>query len=72
MALTKTTEKLAYNAGKGKGTLTITDGSLKATVTLFGQYVAAGFHLAKDSAGGTVITYSTPPARIAELAVPRQ
>jgi hypothetical protein len=46
------------NAAKTSGTLTITSGSLKATVTLLGQYVAAGFHLASDGAGGTAITYA--------------
>jgi len=33
------------------GTLTITDGTMKVTVTLLGQYVAAGFHKAGDGAG---------------------
>jgi len=46
------------NAGKTQGTLTITDGGLSATVTLFGNYIAAGFHLANDGAGGTAVTYS--------------
>ena len=57
----KPTEKLTYVAanGKAQGTLTITDGAFKASVTLFGQYVAAGFHLATDHAGGTAITYPT-------------
>ena len=70
----KATEKLTFveNAAKTQGVLTITDGALKATVTLFGQYVAAGFHLAKDSATGTAITYAQPPAHVAELAVLRE
>jgi len=52
--------KLSFteNAGKTQGTLTITDGALTATLTLFGNYVAAGFHLANDGAGGTAVTYS--------------
>lgn len=59
-------EKLTYVQGTGKGTLTITDGALKATVTLFGQYAAAGFHLAKAGAG-TAITYSATTSAHAEI-----
>jgi len=45
----------------------VTDGALKATITLFGQYVAAGFHLTHNAAGGTTITYTAPAAHL-ELA----
>jgi hypothetical protein len=63
-------EKLSFveNADKTKGILKITDGTQKASITLFGQYVAAGFHFAKDGAG-TAITYAKPPAAHVELAV---
>jgi autotransporter passenger strand-loop-strand repeat protein len=63
-------ENLSFveNAAKTSGTLTITDGTQKATITLFGQYVAAGFHLANDPAGGTAISYTAPPVAHAELA----
>lgn len=47
----------AENKAKTIGTLTITDGKLQATVTLFGQYVAAGFNLGSDGGTGTAITY---------------
>jgi hypothetical protein len=50
------------NAGKMKGTLTITDGVLHANLTLFGQYIAAGFRFASNHAGGTAITYTQPPS----------
>ena len=51
------------------GTLTITNGRLTATVTLFGQYVAGGFHLASDGkAGGTAITYTSAAAAIGDIA----
>jgi autotransporter passenger strand-loop-strand repeat protein len=52
-------EKLSFaeSADKTKGVLTVKDATMKATIALFGQYVAAGFHLASDGAGGTVITY---------------
>ena len=43
-----------------KGVLKITDRANTASITLFGQYTAAGFHFAKSGAG-TAITY-TPPA----------
>jgi len=52
-------EKLSFveNKAKTQGTLTITDRALKTSVTLFGNYVAAGFHRAADAYGGTTITY---------------
>jgi fibronectin-binding autotransporter adhesin len=49
-------------ASKKQGVLTVTDGSQSLKITLFGQYVAAGFHLAAGSGGGTVLTYAAPPA----------
>jgi hypothetical protein len=48
--------------------LTITDGTLKESVTLFGQYIAAGFNSASDGHGGTDITYGKPPALAQEIA----
>ena len=52
-------------AASGKqGVLTLTDGAQSLKVTLFGQYVAAGFHLAADNFGGTVVTYAAPAAHI--------
>jgi hypothetical protein len=47
------------NKAKTSGTLTVTDGALQAGVTLFGNYAAAGFHMAGDRKGGTVITYGS-------------
>jgi autotransporter passenger strand-loop-strand repeat protein len=62
-------EKLSFveNAKKTGGLLTITDGALKVTVSLFGQYVATGFHLARDGAG-SAITYTGAVHSSAELA----
>jgi hypothetical protein len=40
---------------------------LHASVTLFGQYVVAGFHQASDGAAGTDITYVQPPTAHREL-----
>ena len=34
------------------------NGTLKAVVTLFGQYVATGFQIASDGTLGSVITYN--------------
>jgi hypothetical protein len=48
------------NAAKTSGTLTVREGTQKATITLFGQYVAAGFHVTTDGAVGSVITYAPP------------
>jgi autotransporter passenger strand-loop-strand repeat protein len=55
-------EKLSFieNTAKTSGTLQITDGKLTAKVTLFGNYVAGGFHLAGDGAAGTAVTYAEP------------
>ena len=49
------------NAGNTGGTLTITDGALHASITLLGQYMAAGFHTSQDSGSGADITYVPPP-----------
>ena len=52
-------------ASKKQGVLTVTDGAQSVKVTLFGQYVAAGFHLASDGGlGGTAVTYAAPAAHI--------
>jgi autotransporter passenger strand-loop-strand repeat protein len=56
------------NAAKTQGVLKITEGAKTANITLFGQYVAAGFHFAKDGAG-TAITYAEPPAAQAQISV---
>jgi hypothetical protein len=50
-----------------RGTLTITDGALTATITLFGIYVATGFELSAAGAG-TAITYSSATAAHTDLA----
>jgi hypothetical protein len=56
------TEKLKYVQSGTSGTLTITEGTQKTTITLFGQYVAAGFHMRADTGNGTAITYSSAGA----------
>jgi autotransporter passenger strand-loop-strand repeat protein len=38
------------------GTLTVTDGTHIADLTLLGQYSTADFHLASDGHGGTIVT----------------
>jgi autotransporter passenger strand-loop-strand repeat protein len=66
---TSETVQFTENAANTGGTLTVTDGTLRASVTLFGQYLAAGFSAAVDGfPGGTAITYQAPPAAHAELA----
>ncbi len=42
------------------GTLTIQSGSQQSSMTLLGQYAAAGFGIASDGHGGTIVDY-TPP-----------
>jgi hypothetical protein len=48
---------LAYTSdGHGVGTLTVSDGTNTANITLFGHYMASSFAMAADHRGGTVIT----------------
>jgi hypothetical protein len=54
------TVKFAENAAKTEGVLTVTNGAHSQKLTLFGQYVAAGFHMASDGQGGTDVTYAVP------------
>jgi hypothetical protein len=42
------------------GTLTVTDGTHTAHLTLLGQYVASQFHVGSDGQGGTVVTDPPP------------
>jgi hypothetical protein len=51
------------NSANTAGTLTVSDNQgHTAAITLFGQFVAAGFHSAPDSTGhGADITYQPPP-----------
>jgi autotransporter passenger strand-loop-strand repeat protein len=56
------------NATKTRGVLTMTEGDLNVRITLFGQYVAGGFHFNNDAAGGTAITYAVSSSAHAELA----
>ena len=41
-----------------------------AAITLFGNYVAAGFHIASDGAAGTAVTYTQAATAHLELAPP--
>jgi autotransporter passenger strand-loop-strand repeat protein len=52
------------NAQNTGGVLTVRNGTGSFAVTLLGQYAAAGFHLAKDGGGGTVITYAPPTSAL--------
>jgi hypothetical protein len=64
------TAKLSFapNAKKTGGTLTVTEGSLKASIALFGQYVASGFKTAGDAAGGIDLTYIPPKTALTDIA----
>jgi hypothetical protein len=42
------------------GTLTYIEGAEVARITLFGQFMTAGFHTADDGHGGTDISYTAP------------
>jgi hypothetical protein len=51
------------NPAMTQGTLTVTDGTHSAAITLFGQFMAIGFHTAPDGPGptaGTNVTYQPP------------
>jgi autotransporter passenger strand-loop-strand repeat protein len=51
-----TSVKFAEAAGNTSGTLTVTDGTHVANLTLLGQYSTANFSLSSDGHGGTLIT----------------
>ena len=51
-----TTLGYAANSSNTGGTLTVSDGTHKATIALLGQYMAASFAMSADGFGGTVIT----------------
>jgi hypothetical protein len=51
-----TTRNFVEAGGNQSGTLTVSDGTNVATLTLLGQYVTANFHLATDGHGGTLVT----------------
>ena len=63
---------LAYvaNAGNTGGTLTVSDGSHVASLTLLGQYTAADFALSSDGYGGTVISDPGNPAQAQNVLAP--
>jgi autotransporter passenger strand-loop-strand repeat protein len=65
-AVTYASATVTYSSTQG--VLTVTDGAHSVALTLLGQYMAAGFHSAKDGTGGTIITY-TPTTSSAQLAV---
>ena len=56
----------ANAAGTG-GTLSISDATHSASIALFGQFAAAGFHAASDAGSGTMVTYTHPDQRTASL-----
>ena len=58
----ETTITYSANASGAAGTLTVSDGTHTANISLNGQYSAEGFHLATDTQGGSLISYLlTPP-----------
>ncbi len=50
------------NANGTGGMLSISDGTHSASIALFGQYAAAGFHVGSDSGAGSIVTYAPPGA----------
>jgi hypothetical protein len=56
----------AANADGSGGKLTVSDGSHTASISLTGQFDAAGFHAAADAGSGTLITY-TPTSIASQL-----
>lgn len=54
----------AENSQNTGGVLTVSNGTGSFAVTLLGQYAAAGFHMARDGGGGTVITYAPPTSAL--------
>ena len=57
------------DASNAFGTLTVADGARSASLTLFGQFMAAGTSTTADAGVGTAISYTPPPVQNA-LALP--
>jgi autotransporter passenger strand-loop-strand repeat protein len=53
---TSATWQQFVSGSTGSGTLTVTDGTNAAHITLLGQYMAENFHIATDGHGGTLVT----------------
>jgi hypothetical protein len=53
---TKTT--VSYAQASGQGVITVTDGTHTDHITVIGSYTASWFHVAPDSHGGALVTYS--------------
>jgi len=52
---------LQYFQGPIQGSLFLHNDTQSVTITLFGQFAAAGFREGTDRSGGTMITYTAPP-----------
>ena len=64
IAFTSNTTSGFVEAGNNtSGTLTVSDGTHTANITLLGSYIAGQFHLATDGSGGTLVT--DPPLAVA-------
>ncbi|HKF07248.1 MAG TPA: hypothetical protein VKB89_00765, partial [Xanthobacteraceae bacterium] len=63
-----TKASFAEAANNSSGTLTVTDGTHTANLTLLGQYSAAMFSLSSDGQGGTIVT--DPPPVVGSAASP--
>jgi fibronectin-binding autotransporter adhesin len=50
------TTTVGFSGSAKSGTLTVTDGTTTASITLLGDYTAAGFAVAGDGHGGTLVT----------------
>jgi hypothetical protein len=66
----KKTTKVSFKEAKdhASGTLTVTDGTHTANLTLLGQYAAHNFGLSSDGHGGTIVT--DPPSVVGSAASP--
>src|SRR5262249_34111792 len=58
--------KLSFHEDKNNlsGTLTVTDGTHTASLTLLGQSRATDFSFASDGHGGTMVTHPQPPPSV--------
>ena len=59
-----TSANFVESGGNTSGTLTVTDGTHTAQITLLGQYVTGNFHLQNDGHGGTLVL--DPPAIVGD------
>ncbi|WP_291736527.1 hypothetical protein, partial [Bradyrhizobium sp.] len=59
-----------FSGNTTRGTLTVTDGTVTASVALLGNYMASTFTASSDGHGGTLVV-DPPATQVSQLAQPQ-